>query len=80
MTFPLISSESIKVKLSPGSKKDEYIETLPDGTIKIRLKAKAVDGKANEALLEFLQVETGEKWEIKSGFTSERKLLKRKIQ
>ncbi len=78
MSFPTLSSSSLKIKLTPGSKKDEYIETLPDGTIKIRLKAKAVDGKANESLLEFLEQETGEKWEIKSGFTSERKLLKRK--
>jgi uncharacterized protein (TIGR00251 family) len=79
MQFPLISSDSLKVKLSPGSKKDEYIETLPDGTVKIRLKAKAMDGKANEALLKFLREETKETWEIKSGFTSEHKFLKRKV-
>ena len=79
MKFPLISSDSLRIKLSPGSKKDEYIDTLPDGTMKIRLKAKAVDGKANEALLVFLREETGEVWEIKSGFTGERKLLKRKL-
>ncbi len=77
--FPSLSSSSLKIKLSPGSKKDEYIETLPDGTVKIRLKAKAVDGKANEALLDFLKEATGKDWEIKSGFTSERKHLKRKI-
>ncbi len=69
-------SQTLRVKLSPGSKKDEYIETLPDGTVKIRLKAKAVDGKANEALLLFLREETGKDWEIKRGKTSQRKVLK----
>lgn len=79
MKFPPISSDFLKVKLTPNSKKDEYTETLPDGTLKIRLRAKAIDGKANEALLTFLREETEETWEIKSGFISERKLLKRKI-
>jgi uncharacterized protein YggU (UPF0235/DUF167 family) len=75
MWFPLLNLSLLKIKLTPGSRSDEYVETLPDWTIKIRLKAKAVDGKANLALLEFLEKETGKKWEIKSGFTSERKLL-----
>ncbi|MBP9779994.1 DUF167 domain-containing protein [Candidatus Gracilibacteria bacterium] len=75
MGFPLLNSYLFKIKITPGSRSDEYVETLPDGTIKIRLKAKAVDGKANLALLEFLEKETGKKWEIQSGFTSERKLL-----
>lgn len=79
MQFPVITWDLIRIKVSPGSRKDEYISTLPDGTIKIRLKATPTDGKANIWLIEFLEKETGEKWEIKSGFTSERKTLIRKI-
>lgn len=79
MQFPLLSSDVIRVKVTPGAKNDEYIDTLPDGTMKIRLRATPTDGKANIWLLEFLEKETWEKWEIKSGLTSVRKLLKRKI-
>ena len=77
MQSPLISTDTIRIKITPGSKKDEYIETLPDGTLKIRLKAKAVDGKANVALLKFLKETTGSDWEIVSGVTSPRKLLRK---
>ena len=47
MSFPLPTSDSIRIKVTPGAKKDEYISTLPDGTIKIRLRATPTDGKAN---------------------------------
>lgn len=79
MLFPLLTSDSIRIKVTPGAKKDEYISTLPDGTIKIRLRATPTDGKANNWLIAFLEKETGEQWEIKSGFTSTRKLLKKKL-
>jgi uncharacterized protein (TIGR00251 family) len=78
MQFPHISSDIIQIKVTPGSKKDEYIDTLPDGTMKIRLKASPTDGKANIALLNFLKKETNIEWEIKSGFTTSRKILKKK--
>ena len=79
MQFPLMSADTIRVKVTPGAKRDEYIDTLPDGTMKIRLRAKPTDGKANIALIEFLCGATDTDWEIVSGFTSARKLLKRKI-
>lgn len=78
MQFPISLPETIRVKVTPGSKKDEYIDILPDDTIKIRLRATPTDGKANIALVEFLRKETHMDWEIISGFTSPRKLLKRK--
>lgn len=78
MQFPLLSTDTIRVKITPGAKKDEYIDTLPDGTLKIKIKSIATDGKANNGLMAFLKKETGEQWKIKSGFTSERKILTKK--
>ncbi len=78
MQFPTHLPDTIRVKVSPGAKKNEYITTLPDDTIKIRLRATPTDGKANIALVAFLKEETSIDWEIISGFTSPFKLLKRK--
>ncbi len=58
MQFPLTTSESIRVKVTPGAKKDEYMRTLPDGTIKILLGASPTDGKANRALIDFIEKNT----------------------
>lgn len=79
MQFPTISSDTIRVKVNPGAKKDEYTDTLPDGTIKIRLRATPTDGKANIGLIDFLKKETHTDWKIISGFTSSYKLLSKKI-
>lgn len=78
MQFPTHLPGTIRVKVIPGSQKNEYITTLPDGTIKIRLRATPTDGKANMALVAFLKEETQTDWEIKSGFTNPFKLLKKK--
>ena len=78
MQFPHSLPDTIRIKVNPGAKKDEYIATLPDNTIKIRLRSKPTDGKANIALIAFLKEVTHADWEIISGFTSPRKLLKRK--
>ena len=64
--------------MTPNAKKTEYQDTLPDGTIKIRLQTSPTDGKANIALLDFIQENTWGKWDIISGFTSTRKLLKKR--
>lgn len=42
----------ISLKVIPGAKKDVYSED--NGIIKVHLRAPAVDGKANEALIRFL--------------------------
>ncbi len=67
-----------KIKVIPNSSKNEIIEKMSDGTIKIKLKAPPIDGKANEELIKFLAKE----WkipknniEIKSGKTSKNKIL-----
>jgi uncharacterized protein (TIGR00251 family) len=41
------------VRIQPGASKDEIAGEMA-GTIKIRLQAPALDGRANEALIEFL--------------------------
>lgn len=47
-------SKILKIKVTPRAKKTEITETLEDGTLKIKLKAPPVDGKANIALINFL--------------------------
>ncbi len=47
----------IKVKIQANAKKDKICGALPDGTIKIKIAAPAVDGKANAKLMEFLSGE-----------------------
>jgi uncharacterized protein (TIGR00251 family) len=45
---------AITVKITPRSSKNEVSEILSDGTIKIRITAAPVDGKANEMLIRYL--------------------------
>jgi hypothetical protein len=69
----------LSVKLQPGAKKDEFCEWMADGTLKIRVKSKPVEGKANQNLLKFLgdqlKVSVND-IEIKTGGKSRKKLLK----
>jgi uncharacterized protein (TIGR00251 family) len=48
------SGGALHVRVQAGAKKTELAEILDDGTIKIRLTAPAVEGKANHALIEYL--------------------------
>lgn len=43
------------VEAKPNAKKNQ-IEVLTDNTIKVRISAPPVDGKANEAIIEYLSV------------------------
>ena len=45
---------ALTVRVTPRAKRDEITEILSDGTIKIRLTAPPVDGKANASLITFL--------------------------
>lgn len=45
---------ALAIRVTPRAKKNEVSEILDDGTIKIRITAPPVDGKANKALVEFL--------------------------
>lgn len=51
-----IHSEGIicLIQVQPGAKKSECWGLTPEGYLKIRLKAPALEGKANQALIEFL--------------------------
>lgn len=44
----------LRIKVTTKQPKTEYINTLDDGTIKIRLKAVPEKGRANEELIRFL--------------------------
>ncbi len=45
---------ALAIRVVPRARRDEIAELMADGTIKIRLKAPPVDGKANQALIKFL--------------------------
>jgi uncharacterized protein (TIGR00251 family) len=45
---------AIAVRVTPRASRNEIVEILNDGTVKVRLTAPPVEGKANETLIEFL--------------------------
>jgi uncharacterized protein (TIGR00251 family) len=45
---------ALALRVMPRASKNEIVEVLSDGTVKIHLTAPPVEGKANEALLIFL--------------------------
>lgn len=45
---------ALAIRVTPRARRDEIVEILADQTIKVRLTAPPVEGKANEALVEFL--------------------------
>lgn len=45
---------AIAVRVTPRTAKNEIFAILDDGTIKVRLTAPPVEGKANKALINFL--------------------------
>lgn len=45
---------ALAIRVTPRASRNEIVEILPDQTIKVRLTAPPVDGKANEALIDFL--------------------------
>lgn len=45
---------ALAVRVTPRASKNEIVEVLNDGTVKIRVTAAPVEGEANEALLKFL--------------------------
>ena len=67
----------VKIKVQPGASQDEVCGMHGDA-IKIRLRARAVDGKANAALVEFLASRLGisrSRLTIKSGASSRIKTI-----
>ncbi len=51
--------KQIKIRVIPRAKKNEIVGEMPDGALKIKLKAPPVDGKANGELVKFLSEEFG---------------------
>ena len=69
---------ALAVRVTPRASKNEIVEVLSDGTVKIRLTAPPVEGKANEALLAFLAEVFGiekSRLEIVAGATGRDKLV-----
>ncbi len=69
----------LRIKVTTKQPKTEYMGTLDDGTIKIRLKAVPEKGKANEELIRFLAKEMNiakGRIEVISGATGTVKLLR----
>ena len=72
-------TSSLQIKVIPRARKTEWAGIMDDGTWKLRVHAVPEDGEANDEILRFLEKETGEKWEIVSGFTNSRKGVRRTI-
>ena len=69
---------AITVRVTPRMAKDQIYDILDDGTIKIRLTAPPVAGKANKALIRYLAetLEIPASWiEIIAGHNSHDKLI-----
>ena len=69
---------ALAIRLTPGAKQNEIDGFLEDGTIRIRLTAPPVEGKANSALIEFLSRVLGVRRadiEIVAGEKSRNKLV-----
>ena len=63
----------ITVKVKPGSKKGPLVEVEADGSITVFLQQRAVDGAANEGLIEVLAKHYGvskSRISLEAGFTS----------
>ncbi len=45
---------ALAIRVTPRASRNEIVEILSDGTVRIRLTAPPVEGKANEALIKFL--------------------------
>jgi uncharacterized protein (TIGR00251 family) len=66
------------VRVTPRASRNEIVEVLSDSTVKIRLTAPPVEGKANEELIKFLSEVLGvakSKMEIVAGERGRDKLV-----
>ncbi|MCL4396718.1 MAG: DUF167 domain-containing protein [Chloroflexi bacterium] len=73
-----LQAATISVKVVPRSVRDE-IAGWEGETLKVRLRSAPTDGKANEALIQFLADQLGvsrAQVEIVSGHTSRRKIVR----
>lgn len=69
---------ALAIRVTTRARRNEIVEVLSDGTVKIRLAAPAAEGKANQALVEFLAQVLGvsnSRIEIVAGQTGRDKLV-----
>lgn len=69
---------ALAVRVTPRASRNEIVEMLDDGTIKVRLAAPPVDNEANQALIEFLSEILGvpkSRLDIVAGLTGRDKLI-----
>jgi len=69
---------ALAVRVTPRASRNEVVEMLDDGTIKVRLAAPPVDNEANLALIEFLADILGvskSRLDIVAGVTGRDKLI-----
>lgn len=69
---------ALPVRVTPRASRNEIVEILSDQTVKIRLTAPPVEGKANEELIKFLSDVLGvpkTSMEIVAGATGRDKLV-----
>lgn len=69
-------AEIVSVRVKPGSTKGPLVETGPDGQLTIYVRERAVDGKANAAVVGVLAQHLGvprSRIELASGSTSRMK-------
>ncbi|MDD2916861.1 MAG: DUF167 domain-containing protein [Candidatus Gracilibacteria bacterium] len=79
ITLNPIGKTHLRIKVTTKQPKTEYLSTLDDGTIKIRLKAVPEKGRANDELIRFLAEELGvrkDAIEVVSGATDTVKLVR----
>jgi uncharacterized protein YggU (UPF0235/DUF167 family) len=50
---------TVRAVITPNSRKGPLVETLPDGTLRLWVRAPAVEGKANRAAAELLAAHLG---------------------
>jgi len=69
---------ALAIRVTPRAKRNEIVEVMADDTIKVRLTAPPVEGKANQTLVDFLSEILGvnkSRIEIVGGATSRDKLV-----
>ena len=69
-------TEVVSVRVKPGSKKGPLVEAGPDGDLTIYVRERAVEGKANDAVVALLAKHLGvprSRVELASGATSRMK-------
>jgi uncharacterized protein len=69
---------AIAVRVTPRASKNEIVDILSDGTVKVHLTAPPIEGKANEALIKFMAKVLGvpkKQLEIVAGANGRDKLI-----